>query len=115
MLPKTAEILCAIFVVLGLLGCSTEPPSARIFNERSTKANIQLKPQAGNTININDVAGGATTAYQDIGTGAHVATATIQNESVSPTVAFDASEDNNYTIVVVNSTPPTLRVDASGK
>jgi hypothetical protein len=115
MMLRAFGVLCSIVVVLGLSGCSTEPPSARIFNERSTKANIQLKPQAGNTININDVAGGAATVYQDIGTGMHLATATIQNESVSPTVAFDASDGNNYTVVVVNSTPPTLRVDASGK
>jgi len=108
-------ILFALFLLAGLPGCSTEPPSLRVFNERSSKANLQIKPDAGNTFNINDLAGGTGTAYQDISTGGYVVTATIQDETVSPEVRFVASEDNNYTVVVVNSTPPTLRVDTSGK
>ena len=43
------------------------------------------------------------------------ATASIQNESVTPTTTFNNTNDNNYTIVVVNSNPPTLRVDSSSK
>jgi hypothetical protein len=42
-------------------------------------------------------------------------TAVIQDVSVSPTVSFAAEEDNNYTIVIVNSNPPTLRVDSESK
>ena len=115
MFSKLAAVIAVVFILGVVSGCSSDPPSARVFNERPTKANVQIKAQSGNTININDVGGGATTNYQDINTGSQVVTAVIQNESVSPTVSFNAEEDNNYTIVVVNSTPPTLRVDASGK
>ena len=102
-------------LLIGLSGCSSDPPSARVLNERTGKANIQLKFQDGNTININDVAGATATNYQDINTGTCVATASLQSESVAPTASFNAEEDMNYTVVVVNSTPPSLRVDASSK
>lgn len=115
MVSRRSVILFAFLILAGVPGCSNEPPSLRIFNERSSKANLQIKPDAGNTFNINDVPGGAGTAYQDISAGGYVATATIQNETVSPEVRFVASENNNYTVVVVNSTPPTLRVDTSEK
>lgn len=110
---RTALLVGSLFVVFGLCGCSSDPPSARVSNERTTKANIQIKFADGNTININDVAAGTATAFQEIHTGATVATATIQSESVSPSRAFNSEEDMNYTIVVVNSTPPTLRIDAT--
>ena len=115
MSSRGLAVLFALPILVGVLGCSNEPPSLRIFNERSSKGNLQVKPDAGNTFNINDIAGGTGTAYQDISTGGYVVTATIQNETASPEVRFVASEDNNYTVVVVNSTPPTLRVDSSGK
>lgn len=112
---KTALTLSAMLLLVGAWGCSTEPPSVRVFNERSSKANLQIKPNSGNTFNINDVAGGTATGFQDISTGQYVVTASIQDESASPTVGFNASDDNNYTIVVVSGNPPTLRVDSSGK
>ncbi len=106
----------AVLVLLTVfIGCSTEPPSVRVRNERPTKANVQYKQANGNTVNINDVAGGQVTGFQDIVTGQTDVTAVIQDESVSPKVGFRAEEDNNYTIVVVNSTPPTLRVDSESK
>jgi hypothetical protein len=115
MCSKFAVILALASLLVFATGCSSKPPSVRIMNEGPTKANMQIKAQSGNTININDVAGGTATNYQDINTGPQLVTAVIQTESVSPSVSFNADEDNNYTIIVVNSTPPTLRVDASGK
>lgn len=107
--------LAILVVFAGLIGCSSDPPSVRVRNERSTKANVQYKQANGNTVNINDVQGGQVTGYQDVATGRIEVTAVIQNENVSPTTLFQADEDNNYTIVVVNSTPPTLRVDSESK
>jgi hypothetical protein len=115
MSSKAVLTFAIALVLIGVLGCSKDPPSVRVFNERPSKANVQFKFPSGNTININDVASGAASPYQDIVTGPSAVTATIQSESVSPRVDFNASENNNYTIVVVNSTPPTLRVDESGK
>jgi hypothetical protein len=80
-------------------------------NQRATKANVQIKQSTDNTINHNDVAPGTLSNYQEIAEGATEVTAEIQDESVSPTAAFNASEDNEYTVVVVSGDPPTLRVD----
>ena len=115
MTSRAVQVTAVFLLCISMIGCSTEPPSVRIMNERTTKVNIQLKVGTDNTININDVDGGAATAYRDITAGLYVVTATIQSESDAPTASFNASEDNNYTVVVVNSTPPTVRVDASGK
>ena len=41
----------------------------------------------------------------------YTVTAVIQNESVSPTVTFTATEDATFTLVVITGATPTLRVD----
>ncbi len=97
-----------------LVGCSEEPPSVRVSNERVNKANVQIKTVT-NTINQNDVSGGTVTNYQDVPEGKIDVTAVIQNESVSPTTSFNASSDNNYTIVILNGDPPLLKVTVTGK
>jgi hypothetical protein len=53
--------------------------------------------------------------FQDVAGGAIVVTAVIQNEPVSPTTAFNASNENNYTVVILGGDPPALRVDAQSK
>jgi hypothetical protein len=59
--------------------CSEEPPSVRVKNERTNKANVQIKQADGSTININDVAGGSVSGYKNLVEGAAQATAGIQN------------------------------------
>jgi hypothetical protein len=104
-------ILSLIFIV-AFISCSDETdPQFRIHNERSDKANVQLQTSGGNTVNINDVGAGQSTAYQTVAVGIITATAVIQNESVSPTVTFSAAKDTRYTIVVRTGNPPALRVD----
>jgi starvation-inducible outer membrane lipoprotein len=111
--------LMLLFTVLSLFvvltGCKDEPPSIRIKNERQTKANVQIQQSNSNTININDVQGGRISAYQDVAEGGKTATAVIQSESVSPSINFSTSNNNNYTIVILNEATPKLRVDVSSK
>jgi hypothetical protein len=105
------NILSLAFLII-IISCSAEEdPQFRIRNERSTKANVQIQTSGGNTININDVVAGQTTAYQTAAEGNVTATAVIQNESVSPTVTFFAAKDTRYTIVIQTGTTPSLRVD----
>ncbi len=113
---KNLIIAVAVLVTFSsILGCSDDPPSVQVANQRATKANVQFKQADGNTINLNDVSGSTTTTLQDIGEGVIVVTAVIQNEPVSPTTTFVASNDNNHTIVILAGDPPTLRVDTRGK
>jgi hypothetical protein len=104
----------SFFVVLGIAilacGCSNDPPQFRVMNQNQAKANVQVKTTGGNTININDVQPGKATEYQSANEGLIEATASIQGEQVSPSVSFVAESDESYTIVVSNTTPPTLVV-----
>ncbi|OGU71753.1 MAG: hypothetical protein A2V93_06990 [Ignavibacteria bacterium RBG_16_34_14] len=113
-MKKIAYYIVMIFVTLSIAACSEEPPSIRVSNERATKANVQIKT-VNNTINHNDVAGGTATNYQDVSEGKIDVTAEIQNETISPTTTFNASNDNNYTIIILNTTPPALKVNVSDK
>lgn len=103
-------ILIAAGFLVSLPGCSDDPPQFRVRNDRPSKANVQVKTSGGNTININDVQPGTVTAYQTAAEGVIEATATIQNETVSPSISFQAGNDGSYTIIVANTTPPTLVV-----
>lgn len=99
--------------VCAILSCSSGDanPMFRIRNERATKANVQIQTSGGNTININDVQPGQVTAYQTAAEGNITATASIQGESVSPTITFSAAKNNIYTIAIATGDPPTLRID----
>jgi hypothetical protein len=105
------SILSFAFII-ALISCSDDTdPKFRIYNERSSKANVQIQTSGGNTININDVEPGQVTAYQSVSVGNITVTAVIQNESVSPTTNFNAAYDEQYTIVILTTNPPSLRVD----
>jgi len=104
-------ILSLAFIV-AVVGCSdAADPKFRIHNERSDKANLQIQTSGGNTININDVEAGQTTAFQTAAEGNITVTAVIQNEPVSPKASFFATKDTRYTIVILTGVIPTLRVD----
>ena len=113
-MKKLFKSLSIIILVLVFNACADEPPGMRVKNERTTKANVQIKT-VNNTINHNDVQPGTATNYQEVPDGDIEVTAEIQNETVSPTKNFTSQENNNYTIVIVNSTPPTIRIDVTDK
>jgi hypothetical protein len=106
-----------LFVLLGIAagGCSDDPPSLRVRNDYSKKANLQFKPAGAATFNVNDVEAGAVREYGEIGEVEHQVSATIQSESAAPAAVFTAKSNYTYTVVVTNTTPPTLRVDAEEK
>ncbi|MDP3682450.1 MAG: hypothetical protein Q8S01_00825 [Ignavibacteria bacterium] len=104
-------ILSLAFIVV-LAGCAkATDPKFRIHNERADKATVQIQTSGGNTININDVEAGQSTAFQTCAEGNIVATAVIQNESLSPKILFFAVMDTRYTIVILTGVVPALRVD----
>ena len=112
MKTKLLYVLIAGIVALALAACSAdEDPAMRVRNDRGTKANLQIKTSGGSTININDVEPNQTTGYQNVSEGLIEATASIQNEPVSPATNFHASKNNKYTVVVAAGDPPTLRVE----
>ena len=104
-----------LILIFTSVACSSDLPSIRVVNQRTAKANVQVKLENTNTININDVAGGATSTYQEIPEGAVLVTAVIQSESVSPIISFNAGRDKNHSVVILGTTPPTLRIDTDEK
>jgi hypothetical protein len=103
-----------VFAAVTLIACSEESPSFRVKNDRATKANIQIKT-VNNTININDVQAGDITGYREVAEGQVTVSAEIQGETDEPSGSFNAENDYNYTIVILNSTPPSIRIDRSDK
>jgi hypothetical protein len=114
-MKKYLSLVLLISFVFINIACSEEPASIRVKNERTNKANVQIKQADGNTININDVSGGATSPYRDVVEGATIANAVIQNEQNSPSASFTTTTNRNYTIVITSTNPPTLRIDSADK
>lgn len=98
-------LLCVFFVA-----CSEEDPSVRVRNDLDVKANVQFKPDAGSTINVNDVAAKTMSGETTVQEGRWTASATIQSSNQEPEVVFDVENDYRYTIVIVNANPPVLQV-----
>ncbi|HSP88648.1 MAG TPA: DUF4397 domain-containing protein [Ignavibacteriaceae bacterium] len=108
------KFLSILFLMITFVACSDEPPSFRVRNEMTNKANVQIKTVT-NTENINDVQPGTTTNYKEVAEGKVDISAEIQNETNEPTNTFNAEKNNNYTVVIVNTTPPTIRIDVTDK
>jgi len=109
---KTLLTLIALSVLL--CACSKDPPMVRARNERSgtEKANVQLQPRSGSTININDVGANSTTGYMEIPEEYYRVQASISGVTSPQDVFFTAEKNKKYTVVVLAGSPPRLRVDA---
>jgi hypothetical protein len=113
---KSTIVGVAAFLVLSLItGCSDDPPNVRVENQLATKANVQFKQVNGGTFNQNNVGSATYSAYQDVAEGSIGVSAVIQGEYASPTVTFDASNNNSYTIIIIEGDPPFLIVDTRTK
>jgi hypothetical protein len=104
---------CLFFssLLIGLASCSSDPPRVRILNQRSEITDVQLKRSSGNTYNFNDVGPSSTTGYTEVEPSSFEVDAKVEGVSPSATTFFSAVEDETYTVVVINSNPPTVRVD----
>ena len=103
-----------LILFISFVACSSEPPGFRVKNEFTSKANVQIKTVA-NTFNINDVQPGTITDYREVPEGKVDISAEIQTVTNEPEGSFIAQKDKNYTIVIVNSNPPVIRIDVSDK
>ena len=88
--------------------CKDEDPRARIINNGTQKASVQIKTSGGNTVNINNVDPGTSSAYSNYAPGQ--ATFTITVKSVDYVKTFDMGKCYEYDIAIdannnVTSTP----------
>ena len=100
----------AALLLISFAACSTEPPRVKVQNQNSQVVDVALKPPSGSTININDVSGGKETLYIEVPVSNYEVDVNVENVSPNITTHFRAEDDGNYTIVVTNSTPPTVNV-----
>ena len=63
--------------ISGCKKCKNEAPRARIVNNGTTVATVQIKTSDGNTVNINGVDPGTASAYASYGAGEITFTITV--------------------------------------
>jgi hypothetical protein len=102
------SFLLTTLVVVASCG-SDEPPQFRLSNAAANVADVQIKSSDGNTVNINGVAVGVTTAFQTTAAGRIDLTANVKNDPTPAIATFTADNGRSYTINISGS-PPRLTV-----
>lgn len=88
--------------------CKNEDPRARIINNGTDKASVQIKTSGGNTVNINNVDPSTSSPYNSYAAGQ--VTFTITVKSVVYVKTFDLGNCYDYDIAIdasnnITSTP----------
>ncbi len=113
-MKKVLSIL--MFVVMAFVSnscsdnCSGKDPRARIINNGTNKASVQIKTTGGNTININNIDPGNASSYQSYAAGQVTFTITVSNVdyvkvvNVSNCFDYDIAIDtsNNITVLPID-------------
>ena len=82
----------------GCKKCKDEDPRARITNNGTQRASVQVQTSGGNTVNINNVAVGATSDYANYAAGQ--TTFTLKVNNVDYVKTLDASKCHEYTVAI---------------
>ena len=93
-------VLAGLFAIT-LNSCKksvNEDPRARIINNGTQKASVQIKTSNGNTININNVDPGTSSAYSSYAAGQ--VTFTITVSSTNYVKILDISNGYDYDIAI---------------
>ena len=90
--------------------CESDPPQARVKNNGTTKASVQIKTSDGNTVNINNVDPGTSSPYASYAAGSIEFTITVNNTATVKAVPM--SNCYNYDIAIdANNTITTTAFD----
>ena len=94
-------ILSAVTIAISFNSCKNcrnEDPRARIINNGTQKADVQVKTSGGNTININNVQPNTSSPYSSYAPG--VITFTINVSSVNYVQTLTTSQCFDYDIAI---------------
>jgi len=96
----TLVILLAGLFAITLNSCkkANEEPRARITNNGSQKASVQIKTSNGNTVNINNVDPGTSSAYSGYAAGQVTFTITVNNSNYVK--ILDVANNYDYDITI---------------
>ncbi|WP_303312792.1 hypothetical protein [Hymenobacter sp. BT730] len=110
---KAGNSLSTFFLasLLGLVAsscnkCKDEDPQARITNNGTQTASVQVKTSGGNTININNVAPGTSSDFASYAPGQTTFTLKVNNVDYVSTT--DVSQCHEYTIAIDRSNVITV-------
>lgn len=82
----------------GCKKCKDEDPRVRIANNGTQQASVQVKTSGGNTVNINNVAPGATSDFASYAAGQTTFTLKVNNVDYVKTT--DVSQCHEYTVAI---------------
>jgi hypothetical protein len=108
---RTLTFTLSALIVFGLSSCKkcrNEDPRARITNNGTNKASVQIKTSNGNTVNINNVDPGTSSDYSSYAAGDVTFTISVSGNDYVKTVPmqecfeYDIAIDQNNNIT---STP----------
>ena len=89
--------------------CKNESPSARIINNGTADASVQIKTSEGNTVNINNVAAGSTSAYSNYAAGIITFTITVNKFNYVKTEQLNNCYEYDIIIGANNAITTTAR------
>jgi hypothetical protein len=78
--------------------CKDENPRAKIFNNGTQKASVQIKTSGGNTTNINNIDPANTSEYSSYASGDVTFTITVNKTDYVKTVKMNECYDYNIAI-----------------
>ena len=96
-----------LFTMNSCKNCKHEDPAARIINNGTAKASVQIKTSGGNTVNINNVQPGTSSEYRSFAPGYITFTIDVNGNDYVEMVDmgecfdYDIAIDNNNKITVV--------------
>jgi len=112
-MKATKSLLPVLFASLLALAassckkCKNEDPRARIINNGTQRASVQVKTSGGNTININNIDPGATSDYGSYAPGQVTFTVTVSNNNYVKTT--DISQCYDYDIAIDRANVITVK------
>jgi hypothetical protein len=106
-----ALIFIGLFLVLSISSCKKckgEDPRARIINNGTKKASVQIKTSGGNTVNINNIEPGTSSEYSSYAPGQVTFVVTVANTNFEKT--YEMKQCFDYDIAIdannnITSTP----------
>lgn len=112
---RTTVQLVALLFIVGLSGCtetcSNEEPRAKITNNGTAKASVQIKTSGGNTENINNIETSQTSEWRSYAAGQTEFTVAIQGVSPETEITVNMLECWEYDIQInaVNQVSSSLQ------
>ena len=95
------SVAFAGFVALAAGGCKKckdEDPRARIANNGTLRASVQVKTSGGSTVNLNNVDPGQTSDYANYAAGQ--TTFTLKVSNIDYVKVLDVSKCHEYTVAI---------------